>query len=189
MSCHYSVEIKFPPKVKQCFTRHLQTRYCTDCDKENTILFRSQKYGKMYFLIRCSLYVFYLRLKKSIQRIQSLDLCCYNTQRFFDGPGTYVYSCFRHCPSCKVKLLCFQMVVKLDAFFTHLITQEMPAERTVIYNRRTPSAGPMYYADDSLEAELNMGRDIKIQTEGNDSSSVASYELVFECSVYLLEQW
>lgn len=47
----------------------------------------------------------------------------------------------------------------------------------------------MYYADDSLEAELNMGRDIKIQTEGNDSSSVASYELVFERSVYLLEQW
>lgn len=119
MSCHYSVEIKFPPKVKQCFTRHLQTRYCTDCDKENTILFRSQKYGKMYFLIRCSLYVFYLHLKKSIQRIQSHDLCCYNTQRFFDGPGTYVYSCFRHCFSCKVKLLCFQMVVKLDAFFTH----------------------------------------------------------------------
>lgn len=56
----------------------------------------------------------------------------------------------------------------------------------MIYNRRTPSAGPMYYADDSLEAELNMGRDIKIQTEGNDSSSVASYELVFKCSVYLL---
>ena len=62
----------------------------------------------------------------------------------------------------------------------------MPAERTVIYNRRAPSAGPVYYADDSLEAELNMGRDIKIQTEGNDSSSVASYELVFACSVYLL---
>lgn len=65
----------------------------------------------------------------------------------------------------------------------------MPAERTVIYNQRTPSAGPMYYADDSLEAELNMGRDIKIQMEGNASSSVASYELVFERSVYLLEQW
>ena len=47
----------------------------------------------------------------------------------------------------------------------------------------------MYYADDNLEAELNMGRDIKIQTEGNDSSSVASYELVFQHSVYLMEQW
>ena len=72
----------------------------------------------------------------------------------------------------------------LDVFFTPF--QQMPAERTVIYNRRAPSAGPVYYADDSLEAELNMGRDIKIQTEGNDSSSVASYELVFACSVYLL---
>ena len=72
----------------------------------------------------------------------------------------------------------------LDVLFTH--SQEMPAERTVIYNRQVPSAGPVYYADDSLEAELNMGRDIKIQTEGNDSSSVASYELVFACSVYLL---
>ena len=69
-----------------------------------------------------------------------------------------------------------------------LISQEMPAERTMIYNRRAPSASPMYYADDSLEAELNMGRDIKIQTDGNDSSSVASYELVFQHSVYLLEQ-
>ena len=58
----------------------------------------------------------------------------------------------------------------------------------MIYNRRAPSASPMYYADDSLEAELNMGRDIKIQTEGNDSSSVASYELVFRHSVYLMEQ-
>lgn len=66
----------------------------------------------------------------------------------------------------------------------------MPPERTVIYNRRASSASPLYYADDSLEAELNMGRDIKIQTEGNDSSSVASYELVFQHSVYLylLEQ-
>jgi len=53
---------------------------------------------------------------------------------------------------------------------------QMPADRTVIYNRRVPSAGPVYYADDSLEAELNMGRDIKIQTEENESSSVASYE-------------
>ncbi|XP_020609889.1 uncharacterized protein LOC110048430 [Orbicella faveolata] len=53
---------------------------------------------------------------------------------------------------------------------------ERPAGRTVIYNRRAPSAGPVYYADDSLEAELNVGRDIKIQTEGSDSSSVASYE-------------
>ena len=67
-----------------------------------------------------------------------------------------------------------------------LIYQEIP-ERTVIYNRRATSAGPMHYADDSLEAELNMGRDIKIQTEGNDSSSVASYELVFDHPVYLLE--
>ena len=64
----------------------------------------------------------------------------------------------------------------------------MPAERTVIYNRQVPSAGPMYYADDSLEAELSMGRDIKIQTEGNDSSSVASYELVFQHTVYILGQ-
>lgn len=72
----------------------------------------------------------------------------------------------------------------LDVLFTP--SQQMPAERTVIYNRRVPSTGPVYYADDSLEAELNMGRDIKIQTEGNDSSSVASYELVFACSFYLL---
>lgn len=62
----------------------------------------------------------------------------------------------------------------------------MPAERTVIYNRRAPSASPLYYADDSLEAELNMGRDIKIQTEGNDSSSVASYELVHFISTLCL---
>ena len=69
-----------------------------------------------------------------------------------------------------------------------LIYQEIP-ERTMIYNRRAPSAGPMHYADDSLEAELNMGRDIKIQTEAeNDSSSVASNELVFDHSVYLLER-
>jgi len=72
----------------------------------------------------------------------------------------------------------------LDVLFAP--SQQMPADRTVIYNRRVPSAGPVYYADDSLEAELNMGRDIKIQTEENDSSSVASYELVFACSVYLL---
>ena len=74
-------------------------------------------------------------------------------------------------------------------FVDMLIFQETPAERTVIYNRRAPSASPMYYADDSLEAELNMGKDIKIQTEGNDSSSVASYELVFQYHVYLLEPW
>jgi len=60
----------------------------------------------------------------------------------------------------------------------------MPAERPVIYNRRAPLAGPMYYADDSLEAELNMGRDIKIQTEENGSSSLVSYELVFQHIVY-----
>ncbi|XP_078384443.1 uncharacterized protein C8orf34-like isoform X1 [Oculina patagonica] len=53
---------------------------------------------------------------------------------------------------------------------------EMPAEREVIYNRRAPSAGPMHYADDSLEAELNMGRDIKTREEENDSSSMLSYE-------------
>ena len=56
----------------------------------------------------------------------------------------------------------------------------MPAERPVIYNRRAPSAGPQYYADDSLEAELNMGRDIKTREEEIDSSSVVSYELVSE---------
>ena len=58
----------------------------------------------------------------------------------------------------------------------------MPAERTVIYNRRTPSSVPVYYADDNLEDELNMGRDMKTREEENDSSSMASYELVFECS-------
>ena len=52
----------------------------------------------------------------------------------------------------------------------------MPAERSVIYNRRAPSAGPVYYADDSLEAELVMGRDIKTREDEYDSSSIASYE-------------
>ena len=55
----------------------------------------------------------------------------------------------------------------------------MPAERTVVYNRRAaPSTGPVTYADDSLEEELNVGRDIKIGEDENESSSVASYELV-----------
>ena len=51
----------------------------------------------------------------------------------------------------------------------------MPAERTVIYNRRAASSGPANYVDDSLEDELNMGKDIKTREEENDSSSVASY--------------
>ena len=51
----------------------------------------------------------------------------------------------------------------------------MPAERTVIYNRRTASSGPANYVDDNLEDELNMGKDIKTREEENDSSSVASY--------------
>ena len=84
-----------------------------------------------------------------------------------------------------VKLLSCFLIIELDVLFAiSLISQEMPTERPVIYNRRAPSAGPMYYADDSLEAELNVGRDIKIQTEENDSSSVASYELVLHDFVY-----
>ena len=65
----------------------------------------------------------------------------------------------------------------------------MPAERTVIYNRRASSTGPVTYADDSLEEELNVGRDIKIMEDENESSSVASYELVSSWSVYLLKWW
>lgn len=51
----------------------------------------------------------------------------------------------------------------------------VPAERRVIYNRRTASSGPANYVDDNLEDELNMGKDIKTREEENDSSSVASY--------------
>lgn len=53
---------------------------------------------------------------------------------------------------------------------------EVPAQRTVIYNRRAASSAPVNYVDDNLEDELNMGKDIKIREEENDSSSVASYE-------------
>lgn len=53
----------------------------------------------------------------------------------------------------------------------------MPAERTVIYNRRGSSSGPVNYApDDNLEEELYMGRDVKVGEEENDSSSVMSHE-------------
>lgn len=54
-------------------------------------------------------------------------------------------------------------------------SQAVPAERRVIYNRRTASSGPANNVDDNLEDELNMGKDIKTREEENDSSSVASY--------------
>jgi len=53
---------------------------------------------------------------------------------------------------------------------------QMPAERTVIYNRRGSSTGPVYDAGDNLEEELYMGRDIKAQEGENDASSVISHE-------------
>ena len=54
----------------------------------------------------------------------------------------------------------------------------MAAERTVIYNRRASSSGPVNYPDDNLEEELYMGRDAKVREEDNDSSSAISHELV-----------
>ena len=62
-----------------------------------------------------------------------------------------------------------------ETFSFPLNSQAVPAERTVIYNRRAASSGPANYVDDSLEDELNMGKDIKTREEENDSSSVASY--------------
>ena len=54
----------------------------------------------------------------------------------------------------------------------------MPAERTVIYNRRTTVAGPESYADDDLDEELYMGRDDKIRDDRN-TPSVISHEYVY----------
>ena len=54
----------------------------------------------------------------------------------------------------------------------------MPAERTVIYNRRASSTGPVNYPDDNLEEELYVGRDAKVKEEDNESSSAISHELV-----------
>ena len=62
-----------------------------------------------------------------------------------------------------------------ETFSLPLNSQAVPAERTVIYNRRAVSSGPANYVDDNLEDELNMGKDIKTREEENDSSSVASY--------------
>lgn len=53
---------------------------------------------------------------------------------------------------------------------------EMPGERTVIYNRRSSSTGPVNYADDNLDEELYMGKEIKVREEVNGSSSVLSHE-------------
>ena len=54
----------------------------------------------------------------------------------------------------------------------------MPEERTVIYNRRSSSTAPVNYADDNLDEELHMGKEIKVREEMSESSSVLSYELV-----------
>ena len=43
----------------------------------------------------------------------------------------------------------------------------MPAERTVIYNRRTTLTGPESYADDDLDEELYVGRDDRIKDDRN----------------------
>ena len=58
------------------------------------------------------------------------------------------------------------------------MSQEMPAERTVIYNRRTTVTGPGSYADDDLDEELYVGRDDKIRDDGN-APSVISHEYVY----------
>ncbi|CAH3015313.1 unnamed protein product [Porites evermanni] len=52
---------------------------------------------------------------------------------------------------------------------------EMPAERTVIYNRQTTVTGPGSYADDDLDEELYVGRDDKIRDDRN-TPSVISHE-------------
>ena len=54
----------------------------------------------------------------------------------------------------------------------------MPAERTVIYNRRTTVTGPESYADDDLDEELYVGRDDRIKDDRN-TPSVISHEYVY----------
>ena len=54
----------------------------------------------------------------------------------------------------------------------------MPAERTVIYNRRTTVTGPESYADDDLNEELYVGRDDRIRDDRN-TPSVISQEYVY----------
>lgn len=57
--------------------------------------------------------------------------------------------------------------------------KEVPAERTVIYNRRGSSAGPVNYADGNLEDELYMGRDMNAREDKEiESSSVISQESI-----------
>ena len=56
----------------------------------------------------------------------------------------------------------------------------------MIYNRRSSSTGPVNYADDNLDEELYMGKEIKVREEGNESSSVFSHELV---SKYNIGRW
>ena len=59
-----------------------------------------------------------------------------------------------------------------------IISQEMPAERTVIYNRRTTVTGPESYTDDDLDEELYVGRDDRIRDD-RDTPSVISHEYVY----------
>lgn len=54
----------------------------------------------------------------------------------------------------------------------------MPAERTVIYNRRATVTGPESYADDDLDEGLYVGRDDKIRDDRN-TPSVISHEYVY----------
>ena len=54
----------------------------------------------------------------------------------------------------------------------------MPAEKTVIYNRRTTVTGPESYADDDLDEELYVGRDDRIKDDRN-TPSVISHEYVY----------
>ena len=54
----------------------------------------------------------------------------------------------------------------------------MPAERIVIYNRRTTLTGPESYADDDLDEELYVGRDDRIKDDRN-TTSVISHEYVY----------
>ena len=54
----------------------------------------------------------------------------------------------------------------------------MPAERIVIYNRRTTLTGPESYADDDLDEELYVRRDDRIKDDRN-TPSVISHEYVY----------
>ena len=58
-----------------------------------------------------------------------------------------------------------------------ILSQEVPAERTVVYSRRRSSTRPVNEnADDNLEEEFYTGRESR--QEVNDLSSVISHELV-----------